>query len=271
MHSGPGRGFPVVYVVGRDEVLTVLYSRTDWYKVRAPRGSRRMGAPRRIWRAPNSLRGSRRRYRPIRIFRLTAGRWGPATGSTTGRTWSPPMSTMGSPTASTSRRCCSRRSARSTIAYIASIGLRHTFIPEWKWFSPTAGLGTAYQHIEDKVPPAPLENNNQMAYVVARCTRIHHPTLHVARRLAPLRRLQQPERVRGSGRMEIRLSSVLLAAALLAGCSWFHRGDKKPTPGVRGGAAGGAHDHRAAGVAPRGEDAEDQVEGLRGGGVLRRA
>ena len=39
MHSGPGRGFPVVYVVGRDEVLTVLYSRTDWYKVRAPHGA----------------------------------------------------------------------------------------------------------------------------------------------------------------------------------------------------------------------------------------
>jgi outer membrane beta-barrel protein len=28
--------------------------------------------------------------------------------------------------------------------------------------------------------------------------------------------------------MENRLSSVLLAAALLSGCSWFHRGDKKP-------------------------------------------
>jgi outer membrane beta-barrel protein len=28
--------------------------------------------------------------------------------------------------------------------------------------------------------------------------------------------------------MEIRLSSVLLAAALLAGCSWFHRGSKAP-------------------------------------------
>jgi len=38
MHSGPGRGYPVVYVVGRDEVVTVLYSRTDWFKVRAPRG-----------------------------------------------------------------------------------------------------------------------------------------------------------------------------------------------------------------------------------------
>src|SRR5208283_4213099 len=38
MHSGPGRGYPVVYVVGRDEVLTVLFSRTDWYKVRAAHG-----------------------------------------------------------------------------------------------------------------------------------------------------------------------------------------------------------------------------------------
>jgi outer membrane beta-barrel protein len=30
--------------------------------------------------------------------------------------------------------------------------------------------------------------------------------------------------------MENRLSSILLAAALLSGCSWFHRGDKSPAP-----------------------------------------
>jgi len=30
--------------------------------------------------------------------------------------------------------------------------------------------------------------------------------------------------------MENRLSSILLAAALLSGCSWFHRGDKAPAP-----------------------------------------
>jgi len=29
--------------------------------------------------------------------------------------------------------------------------------------------------------------------------------------------------------MEIRLSSVFLAAALLSGCGWFHRGEKQPT------------------------------------------
>ena len=32
--------------------------------------------------------------------------------------------------------------------------------------------------------------------------------------------------------METRLGSILLAAALLSGCSWFHRGDKKPAPVV---------------------------------------
>jgi uncharacterized protein YgiM (DUF1202 family) len=39
MHSGPGRGFPIVYVIGRDELVTVLYSRTDWYKVRSLHGN----------------------------------------------------------------------------------------------------------------------------------------------------------------------------------------------------------------------------------------
>ena len=29
--------------------------------------------------------------------------------------------------------------------------------------------------------------------------------------------------------MEIRLSCILLAVALLSGCSWFHRGHKAPT------------------------------------------
>jgi outer membrane beta-barrel protein len=32
--------------------------------------------------------------------------------------------------------------------------------------------------------------------------------------------------------MEIRLSSVFLAAALLSGCGWFHRGEKHPAPVV---------------------------------------
>lgn len=36
VHSGPGRGYPVFYVVSRDEWVEVLHRRTDWFKVRTP-------------------------------------------------------------------------------------------------------------------------------------------------------------------------------------------------------------------------------------------
>jgi hypothetical protein len=37
LRTGPGRGFPIFEVAGRGEVVRVLKSRTDWYKVRTPR------------------------------------------------------------------------------------------------------------------------------------------------------------------------------------------------------------------------------------------
>jgi hypothetical protein len=38
MHTGPGRGYPIFHVVERDEVITLLKSRTDWIKVQTRRG-----------------------------------------------------------------------------------------------------------------------------------------------------------------------------------------------------------------------------------------
>ncbi len=38
MRTGPGRGFPVFYTVGREDSLDVLKRRTDWFKVRTTRG-----------------------------------------------------------------------------------------------------------------------------------------------------------------------------------------------------------------------------------------
>ncbi len=38
MHTGPGRGYPVFHVAERGEQIVVLRRRTDWYKVRVPRG-----------------------------------------------------------------------------------------------------------------------------------------------------------------------------------------------------------------------------------------
>ena len=39
MHTGAGRGYPIFYVAGEGDEITVLKRRTDWYKVRLARGS----------------------------------------------------------------------------------------------------------------------------------------------------------------------------------------------------------------------------------------
>jgi len=38
LRTGPGRGYPITNVVPRGEEVTILKRRTDWFKVRGPRG-----------------------------------------------------------------------------------------------------------------------------------------------------------------------------------------------------------------------------------------
>jgi hypothetical protein len=164
MHSGPGRGYPVIYVVGRDEVVTVLFSRTDWYKVRAPRGQE--GWARRDELALTKLAsGAPAPIPPYPDF--TTHRWeaGAAYGVYNRQNLVSAYADYGFTNSLDIEAVVQQALGTLDNRYVASIGIRHTFVPEWKWFSPTVGIGTAYQHIEAKVPPAPLEKNNQMAYV----------------------------------------------------------------------------------------------------------
>ena len=38
VHTGPGRGYPVFYVVEKGQWVVVEFRRTDWYRVRAEGG-----------------------------------------------------------------------------------------------------------------------------------------------------------------------------------------------------------------------------------------
>ncbi len=38
LRTGPGRGYPVFYVAGQGDEVTILKRRTNWFKVRTPRG-----------------------------------------------------------------------------------------------------------------------------------------------------------------------------------------------------------------------------------------
>lgn len=164
MHSGPGRGYPVVYVVGRDETLTVLFSRTDWYKVRAPLGAEGWVRRGDLARTHTDA-GDPAPIPPYPDFMTHRWEVGAGYGVYNHQNLVTAYGDFGLTDSLDVELVVQQALGTLDNRYIATIGLRHTFVPEWKWFSPTAGLGTGYQRVEEKVPPAPLENGNQMAYV----------------------------------------------------------------------------------------------------------
>jgi uncharacterized protein YgiM (DUF1202 family) len=163
MHSGPGRGFPVVYVVGRDEVLKVLYSRTDWYKVRAPLGAE--GWVRRADLTRTKLAsGEPAPIPPYPDFSTHRWEFGAGYGVYNHQNLVYAYVDYGITESLDIEAVLQQALGTLDNRYIGTIGIRHTFVPEWRWISPTAGIGTGFQYIEDKVPPAPLQDSNQMAY-----------------------------------------------------------------------------------------------------------
>jgi hypothetical protein len=164
MHSGPGRGYPVVYVVGRDEVLTVLYSRTDWFKVRAPHGQE--GWARRSELAlTKRITGEPAPIPPYPDFATHRWEMGAGYGVFNHQNLVTAWGDFGLTDSLDVELVLQQALGTIDNRYIASLGLRHTFIPEWRWFSPTAGIGGGYQYIDDKVPPKPLQTGNQVVYV----------------------------------------------------------------------------------------------------------
>jgi hypothetical protein len=164
MHSGPGRGYPVVYVVGRDEVLTVLYSRTEWYKVRAPHGQE--GWARRaelaLTRTPGGDPAPIPPYPQFATHRWELGAgYGVFNHQNLVTSWADFSLTESLDVEFVVEQALGTIDNR----WISTLGMRHTFIPEWRWISPTAGLGLGYQYVQNKQPPQPLQDTNEMAYV----------------------------------------------------------------------------------------------------------
>jgi hypothetical protein len=164
MHSGPGRGYPVVYVVGRDEAVIILYSRTDWYKVRAPRGQE--GWVRRADLARTMLAsGEPAPIPPYPDFATHRWEIGAGYGVFNRQNLVTGYADYGITDSLDAEFVIQQAFGTVDNRYVTTIGLRHTFVPEWKWISPTAGIGMGYQYIDDKVPPKPVQTSNQMAYV----------------------------------------------------------------------------------------------------------
>lgn len=164
MHSGPGRGYPVIYVVGRGEPVQVLFSRTDWFKVRAPRGEE--GWVKREELAKTMLAsGEPAPIPPYPDFASHRWEFGAGYGVYNHQNLVTAYVDYAITDSLDAEFVLQQALGTIDNRYMASIGLRHTFVPEWKWISPTAGIGTGIQYTDKSTPPQPLEKTNQVAYV----------------------------------------------------------------------------------------------------------
>ncbi len=163
MHTGPGRGYPVFYVVARGETVTVLYSRTDWYRIRAPRGEE--GWVRRADLSRTAMiSGEAAPIPPYPEFATHRWELGAGYGVYNRSNLVTSYIDFGLTDSLDIEAALQESYGTLDNRTIGTIGLRHTFLPEWKWFSPTAGIGTGYQHVVTVAPPAALEKGNQMVY-----------------------------------------------------------------------------------------------------------
>jgi hypothetical protein len=166
LHTGPGRGYPVTQVVERGAAVDVLYSHTEWYKVRTERGIEGWANGRDLQLA-TLADGT-----PFHIDLgtrdgFTSHRWetGVFAGAYAGATLIAAYQALSLTDNLKVELQLSQFLGNLSNGYLVDLGLTHVFVPEWR-FSPFVTLGGGYERTSPKVTLAlPANSTNQTAYV----------------------------------------------------------------------------------------------------------
>lgn len=166
LHTGPGRGFPVTFVVERGEQVEVLKRRTDWFKVRVDGGFEgwvdrlQMAETLTALGEPLPINDPRRED-----FGLHRRELGVLAGDFEGANV---ITAYGAYTLNPYLNVELRLSqllGNSSNGYIVAAGLSHVFRPDWR-VAPFVSLGTGLIHIEPKATLVQtLDRDDQLAYV----------------------------------------------------------------------------------------------------------
>ena len=168
LHTGPGRGYPVVQVVGRGESVDVLFRRTDWLKVRTERGIEGWASARELSLA-ELADGSRFSINmgDRAGFRTHTWESGIFAGVYAGATLISGYTALSVNDNLKIEADLSQYLGNVSNGYLMDVGLAHVFMPEWR-LSPFVALGTGLERIEPKaVFVQPINRNEQLAYVGA--------------------------------------------------------------------------------------------------------
>ncbi len=150
MHTGPGRGYPIDYVVEREDSVEIIKRRTNWYKVRAANG-REGWVDEAQMELTLDARGEPVRFRTVSRSEFLTSRWevGALTGDFGGAniisfyggySLSPNLSVeLGG----------SQILGNFSNGYLGSVNIVHQTWPEWR-ISPFFTLGTGVVRTEPK-------------------------------------------------------------------------------------------------------------------------
>jgi hypothetical protein len=165
LHEGPGRGYAVTQVVPRGDSVDVLYRRTEWFRVRTPRGVEAWAHQRELskatWADGTAFKvdlGDRAGFTSHRWeMGVLAGDYGGATliSGYLSRSFNEQLAI---------EMTVSQFLGNASNGYTLDLGLTHVFRPEWR-LSPFVTLGTGVIHIEPKATlVAPADRTDQTAY-----------------------------------------------------------------------------------------------------------
>lgn len=166
LHEGPGRGYAVTQVVPRGEAVEVLYRRTEWFRVRTPRG---------VEGWAHQLQLAKTHWSDGTPFRVDLGdragfashRWemGALAGDLGGATLISGYLSRSFNDQLAIELTASQFLGNASNGYLLDIGLTHVFRPEWR-LSPFVTLGTGILNIEPKATlVVPGDRTDQTAYV----------------------------------------------------------------------------------------------------------
>jgi len=166
MHTGPGIGYPITQIVERGDEATILKRRTEWFKIRGPRGNEGWAHRDQMQRTlqPSGKQAdfpdlTEEAWKDSRWSAgLLAGDFGGATVYTVsgGYRFSKHL---------TAEINASQILGNFSDGWSASVNVVHSFFPDWR-ASPFFSIGTGIVQIEPKSTLAqPEDRKDQMAVV----------------------------------------------------------------------------------------------------------
>jgi len=166
LHTGPGIGFPKTQIIERGDEVTILKRRTEWFKVRGPRGNEGWARRDQMQRTLQPT-GKPADFPAADEEAWKASRWsaGLAAGDFGGATVYTAFGAYRLSKHLSAELGASQILGNFSDGWAASINLSHTFFPEWR-ASPFFSLGTGMIKIEPKGTLAQAEDRDDQTAIV---------------------------------------------------------------------------------------------------------